>query len=212
MREDSYAEHPAQLILVYAHKAGPDEFLHWITCDPVRQRLKRVFIDETHKIVIDSDFLSCFKRFPNLAPPSVPITFLSGSLMLRSMPVILEAMEINDAAVVDEIYRYSGRRNLKYVVERTVQEGYLENIMQLVQRENERAGSKGPDFLSIREIGTIQLRPLGKALTALPSSPSFTKIPSSSLIDTKKRVELGLTDYRLSVLSFLSPSKRSLGY
>ncbi|KAF8828440.1 hypothetical protein HHX47_DHR4000578 [Lentinula edodes] len=106
-------------------------------------RLERVFIDEAHKIVIDSDFLSCFKRFPNLAPPSVPITFLSGSLMLRSMPVILEAMEINDAAVVDEIYRCSGRRNLKYVVERTVQEGYLENILQLVQRENERAGEQG---------------------------------------------------------------------
>ncbi|KAJ3872019.1 hypothetical protein F5051DRAFT_445587 [Lentinula edodes] len=157
MCEDSYEEHPAQLILIYAHKAGPDEFLHWITCDPVRQRLERVFIDEAHKIVIDSDFLSCFKRFPNLAPPSVPITFLSGSLMLRSMPVILEAMEINDAAVVDEIYRCSGRRNLKYVVERTVQEGYLENILQLVQRENERAGSGFPVYTGDRNNTTQAL-------------------------------------------------------
>lgn len=158
MCEDSYEEHPAQLILVYAHKAGPVEFLHWITCDPVRQRLERVFIDEAHKIVIDSDFLSCFKRFPNLAPPSVPITFLSGSLMLRSMPVILEAMEINDAAVVDEIYRCSGRRNLKYVVERTVQEGYLENILQLVQRENERAGEQGWRIIFLSTLKEARVR------------------------------------------------------
>ncbi|KAJ3888613.1 hypothetical protein GG344DRAFT_79608 [Lentinula edodes] len=80
-REDSYDEHSAQLILVSAHKAGSDEFLHWITCDAVRQRLKRVFIDEAHKIVTDSDFRSCFKRFPNLVRSSVPITFLSGSYL-----------------------------------------------------------------------------------------------------------------------------------
>ncbi|KAJ3925639.1 MAG: hypothetical protein NXY57DRAFT_967497 [Lentinula lateritia] len=156
MREYSYEEHPAQLILVSAHKAGSDEFLHWITCDPVRQSLKRVFIDEAHKVVTDSDFRSCFKRFPSLARSSVPITFLSGSLMPPYMPVILEALEINDAAVVGEICRYSGRRNLKYVVERTVQEGYLENIMQLVQRENERAGEQdwGIIFLSTLKEGS----------------------------------------------------------
>ncbi|KAH7869245.1 uncharacterized protein C8R40DRAFT_1074198 [Lentinula edodes] len=204
MREDSYEEHPAQLILVSAHKAGSDELLHWITCDLVRQRLKGVFIDEAHnKIVTDSDFRSCFKRSPNLARSSVPITFLSDSLMPRYVPVILEAVEINDAAVVDEICQYSGRRNLKYAVERTVQEGYFENIMQLVQRENERTGEQdwGIIFLS-----TLKER-RGKALTTLPSAPSFTKIPGSSLNGTKKRVELGVTDYRLSVLSFLSLRK-----
>ncbi|KAJ3871509.1 hypothetical protein F5051DRAFT_446117 [Lentinula edodes] len=148
--EDSYDEHTAQLILVSAHKAGSEEFLHWITCDAVRQRLKRVFIDEAHKIVTDSDFRSCFKRFPNLIRSSVPITFLSGSLMPRSMPVILEAMEINDVALVDEIRRYSGRRNLQYVVERIMQEGYFEKIRELVERQNLRMGEqdRGIIFLS----------------------------------------------------------------
>ncbi|GAV98674.1 dna partial [Lentinula edodes] len=134
-QEDSYDEHTAQLILVSAHKAGSDEFYNWLTCDATRQRLKRIFIDEAHKVVTDSDFRSCFKRFPNLVRSSVPITFLSGSLMPRSMPFILEAMEITDAGLVDEIRRYSGRPNLKYSVEKIQQEDYLEKIRGLVSIE-----------------------------------------------------------------------------
>ncbi|KAJ4463469.1 P-loop containing nucleoside triphosphate hydrolase protein [Lentinula lateritia] len=149
-REDSYDEHSAQLILVSAHQAGTDEFLHWITCDAVRQRLKRIFIDEAHKIVTDSDFRSCFKRFPNLVRSSVPITFLSGSLMPRSMPSILEAMEIHDVGIVDEIRRYSGRRNLRYFLDRIEQEVYLDKIQEVVGRETEKMGQldRGIIFMS----------------------------------------------------------------
>ncbi|KAH7880194.1 uncharacterized protein C8R40DRAFT_1079401, partial [Lentinula edodes] len=149
-QEDSYDEHTAQLVLVSAHKAGTDEFHHWLTCDATRERLKRIFIDEAHKIVTDSDFRACFKRFPNLVRASIPITFLSGSLMPRSMPAILEAMEISDVALVDEIRRYSGRPNLKYSVEKIEQEGYLEKIRELLSNETRKMteGDRGILFLS----------------------------------------------------------------
>ncbi|KAJ3780013.1 hypothetical protein GGU10DRAFT_381340, partial [Lentinula aff. detonsa] len=131
-----YDIHTAQLVIVSANQAGSDEFYGWVTCDAVRLRLKRIFIDEAHKIVTDQDFRSCFLRFPNLVRAGVPITFLSGSLMPRSMPAILETMGISDPALVDEIRRYSGRRNLKYVVEHIKQEEYIEKIQELVERTN----------------------------------------------------------------------------
>ncbi|KAF8830860.1 hypothetical protein HHX47_DHR2000766 [Lentinula edodes] len=128
--------HTAQLVLVSAHKAGNDEFHNWITSEGVRLRLQRIFVDEAHKIATDQNFRSCFRRFSYLTRSSVPITFLSGSLMPKSMPKILDTMGIKDLALVDEIRRYSGRPNLKYVVEKVEgEEEAISKVLEFVQAE-----------------------------------------------------------------------------
>ncbi|KAJ3871133.1 hypothetical protein F5051DRAFT_446582 [Lentinula edodes] len=139
--EDPIDVHSAQLILVSAHQAGTDEFHSWVTSEGVRLRLKRIFVDEAHKIVTDAKFRSCFRRFSYLTRASVPITFLSGSLMPKSMPKILETMGIKDPALVDEIRRYSGRPNLKYVVEKVEEEEEaISKILDFVQGETLKMG------------------------------------------------------------------------
>ncbi|KAJ3810047.1 P-loop containing nucleoside triphosphate hydrolase protein, partial [Lentinula aff. lateritia] len=149
--EETIDFHTAQLILVSAHKAGTDEFHNWITSEGVRLRLKRIFIDEAHKIATDQNFRSCFKRFSYLTRSSVPITFLSGSLMPKSMPKILETMGIKDTSLVDEIRRYSGRRNLKYIVEKVEdEEQILLKILEFVRAETLKLGSEDRGIIFTR--------------------------------------------------------------
>ncbi|KAE9386678.1 hypothetical protein BT96DRAFT_513503 [Gymnopus androsaceus JB14] len=105
-------------LLVSARKAGTDEFMDWVTCGTIRQRLMRIFIDEAHKILVDESFHPCFKLFYHLTSTSVPITFLSATLMPRSIPYLLEQMQIHDPTIVDEIRHYTGRKNLKYLMEK----------------------------------------------------------------------------------------------
>ncbi|GAW09724.1 dna partial [Lentinula edodes] len=149
--EETIDFHAAQLILVSAHKAGTDEFHNWITSEGVRLRLKRIFIDEAHKIATDQKFRSCFKRFSYLTRSSVPITFLSGSLMPKSMPKILETMGIKDTSLVDEIRRYSGRRNLKYIVEKVEdEEEIVLKILEFVRAETGKMGSEDRGIIFTR--------------------------------------------------------------
>ncbi|KAJ3858461.1 hypothetical protein EV359DRAFT_68999, partial [Lentinula novae-zelandiae] len=148
--EDPIDIHNAQLILVSAHQAGTDEFHSWVTSEGVRLRLKRIFVDEAHKIVTDAKFRSCFRRFSYLTRASVPITFLSGSLMPKSMPKILETMGIKDPALVDEIRRYSGRPNLKYVVEKVDEEEAIPKILDFVQGETLKMGPEDRGIIFTR--------------------------------------------------------------
>lgn len=106
-----------QLCLVSAHVAGTDKFNLWIDSPSVKQRLCRIFIDECHKILTDNKFRNCFNLFYRLTSVGVPITFLSGSLMPRSIPHLLKIMKIEDLSIVDEIRRYTGRSNLEYILE-----------------------------------------------------------------------------------------------
>ncbi|KAJ3871158.1 hypothetical protein F5051DRAFT_446546 [Lentinula edodes] len=149
--EDSIDIHSAQLILVSAHRAGTDEFHNWVSSEGVRLRLKRIFIDEAHKIATDDKFRSCFRRFSYLTRSSVPITFLSGSLMPKSMPKILDTMGIKDVALVDEIRRYSGRPNIKYVVEKVEdEEEAVPRILEFVRGETMRMGSEDRGIIFTR--------------------------------------------------------------
>ncbi|KAH7868512.1 uncharacterized protein C8R40DRAFT_1074735 [Lentinula edodes] len=148
--EDLIDIHIAQLILVSAHKAGTDEFHGWLTSHGVKLRLKRIFVDEAHKIATDDKFRSCFRRFSYLTRSSVPITFLSGSLMPKSMPKILDTMGIKDPALVDEIRRYSGRPNLKYIVEKVDEEEAIQKILDFVQAETLRMGPEDRGIIFTR--------------------------------------------------------------
>ncbi|KAJ3846669.1 hypothetical protein EV368DRAFT_88690 [Lentinula lateritia] len=143
--------HTAQLVLVSAHKAGTDEFHNWVTSEGVHLRLKRIFVDEAHKIATDQKFRSCFRRFSYLTRSSVPITFLSGSLMPKSMPKILDTMGIKDLALVDEIRRYSGRPNLKYVVEKVEEEEEaIPKILEFVRVESLKMGPEDRGIIFTR--------------------------------------------------------------
>ncbi|KAJ3885550.1 hypothetical protein GG344DRAFT_70442 [Lentinula edodes] len=90
------------------------------------------------------------------------------------MPVILEAMEINNAAVVDEICQYSGRRNLK------------------------KEGSGFPIYTGVEQYNPGQG-------VGYSSVHIVIYKDSQELINwyQESGSSWGVTDYRLSVLSFL---------
>jgi superfamily II DNA helicase RecQ len=141
----------AQLVIVSAHKAGTDKFYDWAMTYPIRSRLHRIFIDEAQKILTDKDYRQCFKLFWRLIEIGVPVTCLSGSLMPRSMPLILNALEIRDPSLVDEIRRYTGRPNLKYVIEKLDDDkNMLPSIKQLQEQESKKfkGGDRGIIFVS----------------------------------------------------------------
>ncbi|KAF9065236.1 hypothetical protein BDP27DRAFT_1366602 [Rhodocollybia butyracea] len=142
----------AQLILVSAHIAGTDAFNKWIDSPSIRQRLFRVFIDEAHKLLTDGDYRHCFSLFYRLTALGVFITFLSGSLMVRSVPHLLEKMRIDDVTIVDEIRRYTGRPKLKYVVEKKQErkEEVVARILDLVKQESAKMkeGDRGIIYVS----------------------------------------------------------------
>ncbi|KIK53051.1 hypothetical protein GYMLUDRAFT_63923 [Collybiopsis luxurians FD-317 M1] len=124
----------AQLVLISAHIAGSDQFFGLIQRDPVKRRLKRIFIDEAHKIATDICYRECFKLFHHFIRTGVPITFLSGSLMPRAIPRILEIMRIEDVSLVDEIRDYTGRPNLKYYIQRVDDDIIYDTLKKAVQK------------------------------------------------------------------------------
>ncbi|KAJ3839416.1 P-loop containing nucleoside triphosphate hydrolase protein [Lentinula raphanica] len=131
--DTSWDPHTAQLVLVSAHNAGTTAFDQWLKLAAIRSRLKRVFVDEAHKIATDSEWRPCIRLLTHLTRHGVPLTLLSGSLMPRSIPKILELLHITDLSIVDEIRRYTGRPNLQYYVEKIEQDGYLDRIQASVQ-------------------------------------------------------------------------------
>ncbi|ESK91142.1 dna helicase, partial [Moniliophthora roreri MCA 2997] len=153
--------HHAQIILVSAHQAGTDEFYQWLSCPAVKSKLKRIFIDEAHKIITDITYRPCFKLFHYLTCTGVPITFLSGSLMPRSMPSILEIMKISDPRLVDEIRRYTGRPNLKYSVQQIEAAEYSDIVIGKVLEWSSDMDSKDRGMIftrTIDEAKTLQER------------------------------------------------------
>ncbi|KAL0067297.1 hypothetical protein AAF712_005695 [Marasmius tenuissimus] len=120
--------HSAQIILVSAHIAGTQQFSDWIESSAVKDRLKRVFIDECHKVVTDQTYRRCFSLFWYLTKAAVPITFLTATIMPRSVPFLLDTMMISDHSLVEEIRRYTGRPNLKYEVEEINGDTYVDEV------------------------------------------------------------------------------------
>ncbi|KAK7461518.1 hypothetical protein VKT23_008692 [Stygiomarasmius scandens] len=107
--------HEAEIVIVPAHKVGIATFRQWLNNPHIKNRIKRIFIDECHKILTDKSYRECFSHFFELTAAGVPMTFLSGSLMPSSIPEMLKMMKIQDRSLVDEIRRYTGRPNLKYI-------------------------------------------------------------------------------------------------
>ncbi len=123
----------AQIVLVSAHHAATDAFHQMLSSNDGVRRCKRIFIDEAHKIATDKDFRPCFRRFDQLIRSGVPVTLLSGSLMPRSVPYILQALRIPDTKQVTQIRRSTARANLKYVLKRIRELEALKEIQGLVK-------------------------------------------------------------------------------
>lgn len=117
-KEEGVDANTAEILLVSAEHAGTDEFISWITCYADNKRLMRIFVDKAHRILTDGSFSPYFKLLHRLTSVSVPMTFLSAMLMPRSIPYLLHQMQIRDPSTVDEIRHYTGRKNLKYWMEK----------------------------------------------------------------------------------------------
>ncbi|KAJ3991696.1 hypothetical protein F5050DRAFT_1812256 [Lentinula boryana] len=149
--------HTAELILVSAHVAASEEFSNYLTCDGMRGRLSRVFIDEAHQIVTGDTYRPCFRLFHRLTATGVPITFLSATLMPRSIPYLLQVMKITDTNLIDEIRRYTGRRNLRYKVERLEEEDEIfARIINLVNVEGGQFMEKDQGLIFCRTIENVK--------------------------------------------------------
>ncbi|KAF5370967.1 hypothetical protein D9757_009899 [Collybiopsis confluens] len=138
-----------QLVIVSAHHAGTDRFYDWCDSPAIRSRLYRIFIDEAHKILTD-DYRPCFKLFWRLIELGVPVTCLSGSMMPRMMPFILESLKIRDLSLVDEIRRYTGRPNLKYVVDKVEKDDILDEIRVRWLRASEQFEKQDRGIIFVR--------------------------------------------------------------
>ncbi|KIK52403.1 hypothetical protein GYMLUDRAFT_967365 [Collybiopsis luxurians FD-317 M1] len=136
--QDQLDASTVELVFVSAQEAGTENFYHWATSSGFRVRLFRIFINECHKILTDETYHRCLQVIQQLTARGVPVTFLSGSLMPRTMPFILEKLNITDPLLVDEIRRYTGQPKLKYMVERVAsKEDLLDRIKHLVGQETE---------------------------------------------------------------------------
>ncbi|KAJ3980227.1 hypothetical protein F5890DRAFT_1477902 [Lentinula detonsa] len=178
----------AQLVIASAHHAGTDAFYDWVVAKPFRSRLTRIFIDEAHKILTDESYRHCFKLFWRLTEIGVPITFLSASMMPRSMPLILDSMKIHDISLVDEIRRYTGRTNLKYVVDKIEND---DEILQEIRTRKEREAQKfvGGD----RGIMFASTHKRTRALHELLGCPVYTgELTSSERAAATKRWKDGI--------------------
>ncbi|KAL0059321.1 hypothetical protein AAF712_013948 [Marasmius tenuissimus] len=134
--EDGFDAMNAQLVLVGAHEAGTQSFQEWIGSPAIKKRLKRVFIDECHKVVTDKKFRSCFRVFEYLTEPGLPITFLSATMLPRSVPALLSSMHINDPKLVHEIHKNTAR-NIKYNVRKVDGELWMDHIRDYVHERLE---------------------------------------------------------------------------
>ncbi|KAL0064497.1 hypothetical protein AAF712_008555 [Marasmius tenuissimus] len=135
--EDPINMEETQLVLVGAHRVGTMDFAQWVNAPALKPRLKRIFIDECHKIITDQDYRSCFQVFDNLTQSGVPITFLSATMLPRSIPLLLDTMNITDTRLVQEIRKTTARPNIKYDVRKISSEDWVTPIVNFVRTKTE---------------------------------------------------------------------------
>ncbi|KAH0826845.1 hypothetical protein J3R83DRAFT_4377 [Lanmaoa asiatica] len=83
----------AQLVIVPAHEAGTVRFYQW--AQATLERIHRVFIDEAHHIFVSDSYRPCFKLFHLLTRLKKPITFLTATMPVHSIPALCQAMMIH---------------------------------------------------------------------------------------------------------------------
>ncbi|KAL0566552.1 hypothetical protein V5O48_015458 [Marasmius crinis-equi] len=160
--EDTFDPMTAEIVLVGAHRAGDKDFRDWLQCEAIQGRLKRLFIDECHKVVTDRDYRSCFKVFHFLTAAGVPITFLSATMMPRSVPMLLSVMKIHHPLLVHEIRKPTARPNIKYIVKKIEEKEWVEEIRRYVEEKSKTMSEEDRGIIFTQT--TAEARILSEAL------------------------------------------------
>ncbi|KAF5390736.1 hypothetical protein D9757_004567 [Collybiopsis confluens] len=155
--------HNAQVVFVSAHLAITEDFINWTMSLPIQKRLRRVFIDEAHQILTGKDYRVCFRIIKRLIMLRVPITCLTATILLRSIPSLLADLEIRDTSLVDEIRCYTGRKNLQYHIEQIHDSEEIFGRMELLVAEySPRFDNKDRGIIYCRQI--LDVHEVGKRL------------------------------------------------
>ncbi|KAJ3752464.1 hypothetical protein EV360DRAFT_75332 [Lentinula raphanica] len=153
----------SQLVLVSVHQAAGQDFHNLIRAPAIHTRLRRIFFDEAHKIPSDITYRPLFGFIHHLTRAGIPITFLSGSLMPRMIPRILDIMKIEDLSLVDEIRRDTGRPNLKYILQKTEKETHDHTLHAFISTQLATLGpsERGMIFAESRAQANMLAEDLG---------------------------------------------------
>ena len=103
----------AQLIIVPAHEAGTSRFYQWAEANS--KRIRRVFVDEAHHVIVSDSYRPCFKLFHLLTRLKKPITFLTATMPVQSVHALCKAMQI-DTLLLRIIRAPTCRSNVGYRV------------------------------------------------------------------------------------------------
>ncbi|KAG9311149.1 hypothetical protein JVU11DRAFT_8215 [Chiua virens] len=146
----------AQLVIVPAHEAATDCFFQW--AEASSSRLQRIFVDEAHHVFTSDSYRSCFKLFHRLTQLRKPITFLTATMPIHSIPALCQSMMI-DPLLLRIIRAPVSRPNIKYtvvhvqskyVIQKTVE---LFNSLQL--KEDERGVIYTTSIAFTKEIAEL---------------------------------------------------------
>ena len=118
----------AQLVIVPVHKAGTLRFFQWAQANS--ERIHRVFVDEAHHIFVSDSYRPCFKLFHLLTRLKKPLTFLTATMPIHSIPALCQAMMI-DPFLLRIIRAPVSRSNVGYRVIRVDESHLMEKTTEL---------------------------------------------------------------------------------
>lgn len=118
----------AQLVIVPAHEAATERFFQWAEANS--SRLQRIFVDEAHHIFTSDSYRPCFKLFHRLTQLKKPLTFLTATMPIHSVPALCQSMMI-DPALLRFIRAPVSRPNIKYTVFRVQSEDVKQKTIEV---------------------------------------------------------------------------------
>ncbi|KAH0825908.1 hypothetical protein J3R83DRAFT_7662 [Lanmaoa asiatica] len=129
----------AQLVIVPAHEAATEGFFQWAEANS--SRLQRLFVDEAHHVFTSDCYRPCFKLFHRLTQLKKPITLLTATMPVHSIPALCQSMMI-DPALLRLIRAPVSRSNIKHTVFRVDPQQILHKTIDIFNSlhlaENER--------------------------------------------------------------------------
>ncbi|KAF8422586.1 hypothetical protein L210DRAFT_852295 [Boletus edulis BED1] len=129
----------SQLVIVPAHQAATESFFQWAEANS--SRLQRLFVDEAHHIFTSDSYRPCFKLFHRLTQLKKPITLLTATMPIYSIPALCQSMMI-DPTLLRLIRAPVSRPNIKYTVLRIDPQHILQETVGVFKSvrltENER--------------------------------------------------------------------------
>jgi hypothetical protein len=88
-----------KLLFVPAHKTTDGQFINQLKALHAVQALNRIIVDESHHILVSSDFRPCFSLLDVLSQLNVPIVLLTATLSPVSVLSLLACMRLEPSTV-----------------------------------------------------------------------------------------------------------------